>query len=111
MREEIYKFLDRYVGDGVRCKFIHSGFRTWSEYYDVVSDNGTIILSFSVKLDQVKVFRSESLCLSIHGYFGVEIEESWKYVRDWFGVKHNIKVLSDLLKLILKEENGKEKVS
>ena len=105
MKETIYKFLDEYVGEGAICKLRPTGlFLTWSEYWEVISDNGTMILWFSVKSDQIKVFRSESLCGKIEGYFGIEPTESWKYIRDWFGDRHNIKVLSDLLKLILKEE-------
>lgn len=107
MKETIYKFLDEYVGEGANCKLdIPAIGRTWSENWEVISDNGTMILWFSVKSDQIKVFRSESLCGKIEGYFGIEPTESWKYIRDWFGDRHKIKVLSDLLKLTLKEEYG-----
>jgi hypothetical protein len=128
MKEIIYKFLDESVGKGANCSPIISEFRTWTEKYQVLSDNGTLILWFAVKTDQIKVYRSESLCRKIEGYFGIDPDEikvfrsdslcrkidgyfgidpneSWKYVRDWFGDRHNIKVLSDLLKLILKEEH------
>jgi hypothetical protein len=105
MREIIYKFLDESVGKGANCSPIISEFRTWTEKYQVLSDNGTLILWFAVKTDQIKVFRSDSLCRKIDGYFGIDPNESWKYIRDWFGDRHNIKVLSDLLKLILKEEH------
>ena len=107
MKETIYKFLDEYVGDGTRCELaIPSLGRTWTDHWEVFSDNGTMILWFIVKRDMIKVYRSESLCRKIEGYFGVENTESWKYIRDWFGEKHNIKVLSDLLKLTLKEKYG-----
>ena len=105
MREIIYKFLDESVGKGANCSPFTSTLRTWPEKYNVTSDNGTLILWFSVRTDQVKVYRSESLCRKIEGYFGIDPDESWKYIRDWFGDRHNIKVLSDLLKLILKEEH------
>jgi hypothetical protein len=105
MREIIYKFLDESVGKGANCSPFTSALRTWSEKYNVTSDNGTLILWFIVRTDQVKVYRSESLCRKIEGYFGIDPDESWKYIRDWFGDRHNIKVLSDLLKLILKEEH------
>ena len=107
MKDKIYKFLDEYVGDGTLCEPRPSGlFRTWSENYDVRSSNGTLIVWFSIRQDMVKVYRSELLCDKIEGYFGVPNEESWKYIRDWFGERNNIKVLSDLLKLIVKEEYG-----
>ena len=107
MKETIYKFLDEYVGDGAKCKLaIPALGRTWTDHWEVFSDNGTMILWFIVKRDMIKVYRSESLCKKIEGYFGVENTESWKYIRDWFGDRHKIKVLSDLLKLTLKEEYG-----
>jgi len=104
MREKIYKFLDTYVGEGARCEYIRFSHKTFSDHYSVVSDNETEILWFSVKHDKVVVFRSEALCDTIISFFGTPKEDTWKYIRDWFGVKHNIKVLSDLLKLILKNE-------
>jgi len=102
-KETIYKFLDEYVGGGANCSPIVSEFSFWAEKYDVTSDNGTSILWFIVRTDQVKVYRSESLCRKIEGYFGIDPNESWKYIRDWFGDRQQIKVLSDLLKLILKK--------
>ena len=110
MRKMVYKFLDGYVGEGANCSPFTNAFtnalRTWSEKYNekynVTSDNGTLILWFIVRADEVKVYRSESLCRKIEGYFGIDPNESWKYIRDWFGDRQQIKVLSDLLKLILK---------
>jgi hypothetical protein len=69
----------------------------------VTSNNETEIIWFLVRTDEVKVYRSESLCRKIEGYFGVDPNESWMYIRDWFGDRQQIKVLSDLLKLILKK--------
>jgi len=109
-KETIYNFLDEYVGEGANCSPIFSVFRTWSEKYVVTSNNETEILWFIVRTDQVKVYRSESLCRKIEGYFGIDPNESWKYIRDWFGDRQQIKVLSDLLKLIVKEEYGRNKV-
>lgn len=104
MKERIYKFLDDYVGEGTNWTLKSQDlFRTWyTENYEIVSNNGTMILWFSVKHDNVKVFRSEELCRKIEGYFGVPSEESWKHIRDWFGKRNNIKVLSDLLKIVAK---------
>ena len=103
MKERIYKFLDEYVGEGTNWTLRHQDlFRTWSDSYEFVSNNGTMILWFSIRHDNVKVFRSEELCRKIEGYFNVPSDESWKYIRDWFGQRNNIKVLSDLLKIIAK---------
>lgn len=107
MKETIYNFLDEYVGNGARCELVIPALgRTWTDHWEVFSDNGTMILWFIVKRDMIKIYRSESLCRKIEGYFGIENTESWKYIRDWFGDRHKIKVLSDLLKLTLKEEYG-----
>ena len=106
-KETIYNFLDEYVGEGANCSPFTNALRTWSEKYNVTSDNGTLILWFIVRADEVKVYRSESLCRKIEGYFGIDPNESWKYIRDWFGDRQQIKVLSDLLKLIVKEEYGR----
>ncbi len=102
MKEKIYKFLDDYVGGGTTCEIMYSPLRTWTDTCEIKSDSGVLILWFQVKSDQVKVYRSDSLCKKIEGYFPVENTESWKYVRDWFGERNKIKVLSDLLKLIIK---------
>ena len=109
-KETIYKFLDEYVGEGANCSPIFSEFRTWSEKYVVTSNNETEILWFLVRTDEVKVYRSESLCRKIEGYFGIDPNESWKYIRDWFGDRQQIKVLSDLLKLIVYEQRDIKEV-
>ena len=100
MKETIYKFLDEYVGEGANCSPFTNEFRTWSEKYNVTSDKGTLILWFIVRADEVKVYRSESLCRKIEGYFGIDPNESWKYIRDWFGNKHDINKVKDLIKFI-----------
>ena len=101
MKERIYKFLDEYVGEGTNWTLRHQDlFRTWSDSYEIVSNNGTMILWFSVKGDMVAIYRSNELCKMIEGYFSIDPNESWKYVRDWFGQKYNMKKISDLLKLI-----------
>ena len=100
MKQLIYKFLDDYFGSKATCEFMNSPLRMWTDTYEVVSDSGVLILWFRVKNDKVIIYRSDSLCKKIEGYYGIDKEESWKYVRDWFGQKHNIKFLSDLLKMI-----------
>ena len=104
MKERIYKFLDFYVGKGARVSPMYSEFRTFADRYEVTSDNGTLILWFIVRNEQVKIFKSEPLCTKIEGYFNAPKDDSWKYIRDWFGDRHNIQRISDLLKLIVKEE-------
>ena len=101
MKEQVYRFLDYYLGNEIQCKPRPTGlFRTWSENYEIVSNNGTMIFWFSVRLDAFKMYRSEELCKKIEGYFSVDPEDSWKYIRDWFGDRYNMKKLSDLFKFI-----------
>lgn len=101
MKKVIYKFLDEYVGEGVNCKLAIPAFgRTSWDNWEVLSNNGTMILWFMVKNDMFKLFRSESLCKKIEGYFGIESSESWKYIRDWFGERNEIKQIGDLLNYV-----------
>lgn len=100
MKEKIYKFLDGYVGDDLVCKPLSHFIRTWSDNYEICSSKGTVILWFSVRGDMVLIYRSNELCKMIEGYFSIDPNESWKYVRDWFGEKYNMKKLSDLFKFI-----------
>lgn len=105
MRERIYKFLDEYVGEGANCELVIPALgRTWTDQWEVLSNNGTLIIWFQLRRDEIKIYRSEELCRKIEGYFSIDPNESWKYIRDWFGVRNNIKVLSDLLKLIIQNE-------
>ena len=101
MKEIIYKFLDEYVGEGVKCELAIPAFgRTRTDNWEIFSDNGTMILWFTVKGDMFKLYKSESLCKKIEGYFGIEPTESWKYIRDWFGDRQRLKKVGDLLKYI-----------
>ena len=107
MKDKIYKFLDFYVGKGARVSPMYSEFRTFADRYEVTSDNGTLILWFTVRGDHVKVFRNDNLSNKISSYFSLPDEGegcSWMYIRDWFGQRHNIQRISDLLKLIVKKE-------
>jgi hypothetical protein len=91
----IYKFLDDYVGTGIKLIKQH-------EYYSVRSDNNTHILSFKMKDDWTwfKFYRSPSLCRNICGYFLVTEDDAAKYVKDWFGDRNNMIKVDDLKKFI-----------
>lgn len=100
MNKQIYKFLDECVGEGAVAEYQQTPLRTWSENYNLVSNNGTMIFWFQIRSDEIKIYRSESLCRKIEGYFGIDKNDSWKYIRDWFGKKYEMKTLSDIMKFI-----------
>lgn len=101
MKKTIYKFLDWYVGDGVICTKYSDVFGTSSDNYNIKSNKGTLILWFKMNGDYIKIYRSDVLCNTVSNYFALrDIEESWKYVRDWFGDKYGLKKVGDLSKFL-----------
>ena len=100
MKKKIYNFLDEYVGEGAEAEFQETPLRTWSEAYNLVSNNGTLIFWFIIRNDEIKIYKSESLCRKIEGYFGIDKNDSWKYIRDWFGEKYGMRSLADILKFL-----------
>lgn len=106
MKEVIYKFLDDYVGDGVICKKPPLGrglvFRNVIHTtHAIYSDKGVLIFEVLVSEDgeHYKFFCSSELSKTVSRFFGVE--ESFNYVRDWFGQKYGMKKVSDISKFII----------
>lgn len=97
MEKRIYDFLDKTVGRKVKCLRI-------SERGDYVikSENGTVILHFIyfASTDRVTLFRSRSLCDMVSGFFGIDEQESTKYIKYWFGDVHGLKKVGDIIKFI-----------
>ena len=106
----IYKFLDRYIGDGATAKpvikHIYNPYtftmRPQVYSYDLCSDNGTIILVFKIydNGEKIAIYRSDRLCSTVSGFFGIDSNESMRYIRDWFADKYDMKKVGDLLKFI-----------
>ena len=109
LKKVIYKFLDGYVGDGVNVKNISTPVydlygQTWKikkDTYNLYSNKGILILTFKVcKNDSISIFRGLELCNMICRYFSLGDDDAMKYVKNWFAYKHDMNVVSDLLKFI-----------
>jgi hypothetical protein len=101
MKDLVYKFLDIHLGDEVVCNT--NGTKEW--YVIRSKKNGQRILKFFVfnknGVQQIKLFREVSLCYKVYGYCGIEnVDDCVNYIKDWFGDKHGLKKVSDVLKFI-----------
>jgi len=96
MEKRIYDFLDKTVGRKVKC------IRTSDNYYTIKSENGTVILYFNhfVDTNRVALFRSPYICTMVSGFFGIDEQESTKYIKYWFGDVHGLNKVKDILKFI-----------
>ena len=97
LKKVIYKFLDGYVGDGIKIKY-----NPIRKVYSVYSDKGVLILLFKFNSyqDSITIFRGLELCNMVCRFFSVGDDEAMRYVRNWFADKHNINKFSDLTKFI-----------
>jgi len=105
MEKLIYNFLDNYYGDEVVCRSIGL-YRSIPEYM-IFSPKGGRILSFTV-MDYLEEQGGERI--SLHGnskltemvgaFFSIDKQDASKYIRNWFGDKHNLKKVSDIKKFI-----------
>ena len=101
MEKMIYKFLDKYLGDEVTC--IKTRTTDVCDTYDIFSKkNKTLILFFRVyhKKEGIFIFRGGKLTNTVSSYFNSEPKEVMPIIRDWFGDKHNIKKVGDLMKFV-----------
>ena len=101
MKDLVYKFLDNYLGDEVVCNT--NGTKEW--YVIRSKKNGQRILKFFVRdkrgVQEIRLFREVSLCYKVYGYCGIEnVDDCTNYIKDWFGDKHGLKKVSDVLKFI-----------
>ena len=108
MKKLVYKFLDNYLGNEVKVEQLNVPLykvktKKWSirETYYIWSGTNNLIFSFSIhKNDSFNIWRSNDLCSTVGNFFGIDSDESMRYVREWFGVKHNMNKVSDLMKFI-----------
>jgi hypothetical protein len=97
MEKMIYKFLD----DEVTC--IKTGSTNRYNSYDIFSKkNKSLILYFNVyhKEGDIIIFRGGKLTNTVSSFFNVEPKEVMPIIRNWFGDKHNIKKMGDLMKFV-----------
>ena len=99
MDKRIYNFLDRIVGHNVKYVLVGEG-PNWKQY-SINSDKKIRILEFRVfdGNEKVAIFRdSKRLCDMVSGFFGINEQESAKYIKYWFGDTHNLNKVKDILK-------------
>ena len=97
MKQMVYKFLDQYVGLGIQLT--HNEDRS---FYFIFSDNKIQIIKFKMinNWENVKLFRSESLCKTLSRFFCISEDEAAMFTKDWFGDRHNLKKVGDLRKFV-----------
>lgn len=101
MEKTIYKFLDKYLGDEVVC--IKDRPTRGYNYYELYSKNNkTLIFLFQVRRNDgaIVIFRSSYLTMMVSTFFSMDPNETSNIIRDWFGDKHNIKKVRDLMKFV-----------
>ena len=97
----VYNFLDEYLGDEVTC--IKTGSTNRYNTYDIFSKkNKSLILFFRVhhKEGDIVIFRGDKLNDTVSSYFNGEPKEVMSIIRDWFGDKHEINKVKDLMKFV-----------
>ena len=97
MTQIVYKFLDEYVGTGIYLT--HNEDRS---FYNIFSNNKTQIITFRVadNWEHVKLFRSEELTKTLSSFFCISEDNAAMFTKDWFGERHNLKKVSDVMKFI-----------
>lgn len=101
MEETIYKFLDKYLGNEVVCVKDRST-RHYNYYGFFSKKNKTRILLFQVRRNDgnIIIFRSSFLTEMVSDFFSIEENDSTTIIKDWFGKKHNINKVKDLMKFV-----------
>jgi hypothetical protein len=100
MEKMMYKFLDEYLGDEVVC-IKTSNKKNYT--YDLCSKkNKTIIISFTVShLDgEMVIYKGNPLNKLLSDLFSTDDYDTMRFVRNWFGDKHNLNKVKDLIKFI-----------
>lgn len=97
----MYKFLDNYLGDEVVC-VRDKPTRNYNYYYLYSKNNKTRILLFQVRRNDGNfiLFKSSYLTELVSTFFSIEENESSRIIQDWFGDKHGIKKVGDLMKFV-----------
>ena len=102
MEKTIYKFLDEYLGDEVNC--VNKSSMTGMYYdYGLYSKKGkSLIMSFRVcnREGHITMFRGRRLTEMVSDFFSMDPNKTSSIIRDWFGDKHNLKKVGDLMKFV-----------
>lgn len=115
MTELIYKFLDNYFGDEVTIRKMNYMRRL---EYVISSPKGGPILSFIVHDvndlvlgERITLIGRNSVSQILCGFFPLSEKDAVSHIRDWFGDKHNLKKVRDVLKFIPQDERNRISIS
>ena len=101
MENVIRKFLDDYLGDEV---FYEKELlkNEKERYYIYSKKNQALIIFFDCSNggECIRVFRGNVLTITVSRFFDMDPYDVTKVIRDWFGDKHNLKMVSDLMKIV-----------
>jgi hypothetical protein len=101
MKEMINKFLDEYLGDEVVCIKGRST-KKYNHYSLYSKKNKTLILFFSHNSNEgnIAMFRGDRLTNTVSNFFSMNDDDVSPIIRDWFGDKHNLNKVGDLIKFV-----------
>jgi hypothetical protein len=105
MKDLVYKFLDNYLGDEVVCECVCKPNNSNDWYIIRSTKNDQRIFDFFVTQKNGELglgfFSDHELCTKVKGYCGIDDPDHCsKYIKDWFGDKHGLKKVSDVLKFV-----------
>jgi hypothetical protein len=111
MKELIYKFLDKYVGDGINVRVRKEPYydplllrASIDNSYVVKSDNDTTILFLTKnRIGGVNAHYSISLLEVMSNIFSESRDQCREHIRSWFFNKHKINNYRQLLDYIPSE--------
>jgi hypothetical protein len=101
MEEIVYKFLDDYLGDEVFYE--KELLRNEKERYYIYSKkNQALIIFFDCSNggECIRIFRGNVLTNTISRFFDMCPYKVTEVIKNWFGDKHNLNKVSDLLSFI-----------
>ena len=102
MEKITYKFLDEYLGDEVYSTKLLVKDSKYDTYRLCSKKNNTLILFFKVhrKEGSIIIFRGQRLTDLVSSFFSMEEKDSTTIIKDWFGNKHNVNKVGDLMKFV-----------
>ena len=95
MEEMIYRFLDQYLGDKVFSR------RRWGgrDGFHIYSrKNNVLMFTIIPHGNNIMIYRGDELCETVASFFGVWDDEVMNHVKIWFGRRHNLRSVEDVLK-------------
>ena len=106
MKSGIYKYLDNYFGDNffvvvensIEVSFsgvtnnplIHNQFRIISSKGGQIFSVYKHLCEFFPDVPEAVVFVDVNISSLLSNFFSIDLDESFKYIREWFFQKHNL---------------------